>query len=161
MNVLVLNGPNLNMLGQREPGVYGVETLEYLESNIIQAGKEIGLQVECFQSNHEGVLLDEIHTAKSKGFHGIVINPGAYTHYSIALRDAIAAIPLPVIEVHISNVHAREEFRKHSVTAPVTIGQIAGFGLYGYELALFAIKNHIRGRKKDEETERNTEAVER
>ncbi len=149
MKILVLNGPNLNMLGKREPGIYGLETIEYLEETIVQAGKKSGIEIECLQSNHEGVLLDEIHAAESKGFDGIIMNPAAFTHYSIALRDAIAAIQLPVVEVHISNVHAREPFRAHSVTAPVTIGQITGFGLHGYELALRALENHIRGRKKD------------
>ncbi|MBS4176372.1 type II 3-dehydroquinate dehydratase [Lederbergia citrea] len=146
MKILVLNGPNLNMLGKREPGIYGADTLKQLEEGVISAGLKTGMEVVCFQSNYEGALLDEIHSAESRGFNGIIINPGALTHYSIALRDAIAGIELPVIEVHISNVHAREDFRKHSVTAPVSIGQIAGFGFFGYELALHAIKDYIRGR---------------
>ena len=108
--------------------------------------KKLGIEAACIQSNYEGALLDEIHGAESGGYRGIVINPGAFTHYSIALRDAIAGIDLPVIEVHISNVHAREEFRKQSVTAPVTIGQIAGFGFFSYELALQAMKDYLKGR---------------
>lgn len=146
MRILVLNGPNLNLLGKREPGIYGTGTLEHLEKGIVNAGKKLGIEAACIQSNYEGALLDEIHGAESGGYRGIVINPGAFTHYSIALRDAIAGIDLPVIEVHISNVHAREEFRRQSVTAPVTIGQIAGFGFFGYELALQAMVDYLQGR---------------
>ncbi|MBS4194631.1 type II 3-dehydroquinate dehydratase [Lederbergia citri] len=147
MKILVLNGPNLNMLGKREPGIYGSNTLLELEKSIQDAGGKLGVEIRCFQSNYEGALLDEIHQAADKGFAGIIMNPGAFTHYSIALRDAISSIDIPVIEVHISNVHAREEFRKHSVTAPVSIGQIAGFGFYGYEMALNAMKEYVKGRE--------------
>ncbi|MCR2820366.1 type II 3-dehydroquinate dehydratase [Lederbergia panacisoli] len=147
MKILVLNGPNLNMLGLREPGIYGKNSLAELEKSIKNAGGKLGMEIKCFQSNYEGALLDEIHQAGENGFQGIIINPGAFTHYSIALRDGIASIDLPVIEVHISNVHAREEFRKHSVTAPVSIGQIAGFGFYGYEMALHAMKEYVKGRE--------------
>ncbi|MBS4217179.1 type II 3-dehydroquinate dehydratase [Bacillus sp. FJAT-49711] len=146
MKILVLNGPNLNMLGLREPGIYGSHSLSELEKGIKIAGEKLGMEIKCFQSNYEGALLDEMHQAGENGFQGIIMNPGAFTHYSIALRDGIASIDLPVIEVHISNVHAREEFRKHSVTAPVSIGQIAGFGFYGYEMALHAMKEYVKGR---------------
>lgn len=135
------------MLGKREPGIYGSNTLLELEKCIQDAGEKIGVEIKCFQSNYEGALLDEIHQAPDNGFAGIIMNPGAFTHYSIALRDAITSIDIPVIEVHISNVHAREEFRKHSVTAPVSIGQISGFGFYGYEMALNAMKNYVKGRE--------------
>ncbi len=141
--MLVLNGPNLNMLGKREPGIYGNNTLHQLEEGLVNIGQKIGIDIVCFQSNYEGALLDHLHQAEEKGFEGVIINPGALTHYSIALRDAIAAIKIPVIEVHISNVHAREEFRKHSVTAPECIGQIAGFGFYGYEMAVHAMMNYL------------------
>ena len=145
MKILVLNGPNLNMLGKREPGIYGNGTLEQLEKHLINVGAQQGIEIICCQSNYEGELLDKIHAAEAEGIAGIILNPGAFTHYSIALRDGISSVPTPVIEVHISNVYAREEFRKHSVTAPVSIGQITGFGFYGYDLALMAIKNYLRG----------------
>ncbi|MBS4209629.1 type II 3-dehydroquinate dehydratase [Bacillus sp. FJAT-50079] len=146
MKILLLNGPNLNMLGKREPGIYGTQTLQQLEEKLIEIGNMDGIEINCKQSNYEGTLIDDIHGAMDNGYSGILINPGALTHYSIALRDAIAAIDLPVIEIHISNIHAREEFRKNSVTAPVVIGQIAGFGFYGYELGLLAMKDYLRGR---------------
>ncbi|MCJ7839343.1 type II 3-dehydroquinate dehydratase [Lederbergia sp. NSJ-179] len=146
MKILVLNGPNLNLLGEREPGIYGEDSLEQLEKNLDHVCQEEELEVDFFQSNYEGALLDALHGAKEKGYEGIIMNPGAFTHYSIALRDGIASIDLPVVEVHISNVYAREEFRSKSVTAPVSIGQITGFGLYGYELALLAIKQYIQRR---------------
>lgn len=135
------------MLGKREPGIYGSDSLEILEKNLDTLSMKENIQADLFQSNYEGALLDELHTAREKGYEGIIFNPGAFTHYSIALRDGIAAIDLPVVEVHISNVHAREEFRNKSVTAPVSVGQITGFGLYGYELALLAIKQYIQGRE--------------
>ena len=142
--ILVINGPNLNRLGVREPAVYGTDNLQNLEEKLQRAGRDHGVEVECVQSNHEGVIIDWIHEAGEK-FDGIMINPGAFTHYSYAIRDAIASISVPVIEVHISNVHKREEFRHHSVTAPVTHGQIVGLGLYGYELALQALLQ-LRGK---------------
>lgn len=139
MKILVLNGPNINMLGKREPDVYGKQDLKSLEQGMMEIGKKYNVEVECYQSNYEGAIIDKIHQAEENGCTGIVINPGAFTHYSIAIRDAIASISLPVVEVHISNVYAREEFRKQSVTAPVSIGQITGFGFFGYELAIRAI----------------------
>jgi 3-dehydroquinate dehydratase-2 len=144
--ILLINGPNLNRLGIREPGIYGKGTLADLEQRMQELGTEHGVTVECFQSNHEGAIIDRIHDADS-GYEGIILNPGAFTHYSYAIRDAVASISVPVIEVHISNVHAREEFRHHSVTAPVTRGQIVGLGLYGYELGLFALLNEEKGEK--------------
>ncbi|WP_026558838.1 type II 3-dehydroquinate dehydratase [Bacillus sp. J37] len=144
MRVLVINGPNLNRLGVREPGVYGSNTLTDLEKELLTFGERLNCEVTCFQSNHEGDLIDAIHEADEQ-YDGIVINPGAFTHYSYAIRDAIASITVPVIEVHISNVHAREEFRHTSVTAPVTAGQIIGLGFKGYELAILALKDKIGG----------------
>ena len=138
--ILLLNGPNLNRLGKREPEIYGNKTLKDLEERIVTLGKESSLEVICFQSNHEGELIDKLHEAEDTGIAGIIFNPGAFTHYSYAIRDAIAGINCPVIEVHISNVYERETFRHKSVIAPVSKGQIAGLGLMGYELALEAFK---------------------
>ena len=135
---LVLNGPNLNLLGSREPQVYGVLTYDDLLSGIAAAAAELQVQADVAQHNGEGELIDALHAAR-ENYDGIVLNPGAYTHYSHALRDAVAAIALPVIEVHISNVYAREEFRHTSVIAPVCVGQITGLGLAGYALALRAL----------------------
>lgn len=136
---LVLNGPNLNRLGLREPHIYGSTTLQDLEHRLETWAKEQSIHIDFFQSNHEGLLIDQIHLAQEK-HQGIVFNPGAFTHYSYALRDAISSISIPVVEVHISNVHQREEFRHRSVIAPVCNGQITGLGLKGYELALEALK---------------------
>ncbi len=147
MKILLINGPNLNRLGKREPEHYGQTTLEDLEQDLSKYAKEHNVQLECFQSNHEGSIIDAIHEAQDKGTAGIILNPGAFTHYSYAIRDAIASITRPVIEVHISNVHAREEFRHTSVTAPVTKGQIVGLGIQGYFLALTAL---IRQNKERE-----------
>jgi len=144
IKLLVLNGPNLNRLGKREPGVYGNKTLKDLEQDLIQYGKKVGIEFGFFQSNHEGELIDAIHDAEEH-FDGIILNPGAFTHYSYAIRDAIASISIPVVEVHISNVHCREPFRQHSVTAPVTIGQIVGFNFLGYKLAADALKSFLGG----------------
>ncbi len=130
----VINGPNLNRLGKREPGIYGNDTLETLEQRLTQFASENDAAVVFRQSNHEGDIIDWIHEAESAS--GIILNPGAFTHYSYAIRDAIASVPVPVVEVHISNVHKREPFRHTSVISPVTEGQVVGFGLNGYELAL-------------------------
>ncbi|TRL43492.1 type II 3-dehydroquinate dehydratase [Rhizobium straminoryzae] len=138
--IFVLNGPNLNMLGKREPGIYGGKTLKDIESDCIAAGEAFGFAVECFQSNHEGVLVDRLHEANDRAV-GVVINPGAYGHTSIALHDAIRAISVPVIEVHISNIHAREEFRHKSMIAPAAKGMICGLGPGGYVLALHALRD--------------------
>ncbi|MBD7983180.1 type II 3-dehydroquinate dehydratase [Sporosarcina sp. Sa2YVA2] len=138
MKVLVLNGPNLNRLGKREPGIYGAETLQDVENRLIKVSKEHFVDISFYQSNVEGYLIDKIHEAQDSDMDGIIFNPGAFTHTSIALRDAIASVDVPVIEIHISNIHSREPFRHTSVIAPVCIGQLAGFGTNGYELALQA-----------------------
>ena len=145
MRILVLHGPNLNLLGTREPQVYGYATLADIDRDLVGIGAELGVSVECCQSNHEGVLIDRIHAAFREGVSGILINPGAYTHTSIALRDAIAAVALPTVEVHLSNVHARESFRRRSHIAPVAIAQVAGFGAAGYGLALRGLVARLQG----------------
>lgn len=137
--VLVLHGPNLNLLGVREPGIYGTTTLAEIDRQVTERGRQLGLEVVTFQSNHEGALIDRIHAARTE-VQAIIINPGALTHYSYALRDALAAAGLPAVEVHLSNVHAREPFRQHSVTAPACRGVIAGFGARSYLLALEAVR---------------------
>jgi 3-dehydroquinate dehydratase-2 len=129
--ILVIHGPNLNLLGTREPEIYGHETLADVNAMLVEQGRSVGVEVECRQSNHEGTMVDWIQQA-NKEFDFIILNAGAYTHYSIAIRDAIAAIQVPVIEVHLSNVHTREEFRHKSVIAPVVMGQILGFGVDSY-----------------------------
>lgn len=136
MKILCLNGPNLNRLGKREPSVYGTESLTDIENSLIQYGKQYQVNISCFQSNHEGQLIDWIHEAEDNNVEGIILNPGAYTHTSYAIRDAIASITIPVIEVHISNIHKREAFRHLSVIAAVCVGQISGLGSFGYQLAL-------------------------
>lgn len=138
--ILVIHGPNLNLLGEREPGVYGNTNIETLNSNIIERAKEHGLECEIFQSNHEGAIIDKLHSARLQ-FDGVIINAGAYTHYSYAIRDAISAIKIPCVEVHISNVFARDEFRSKSVIAPVCKGSISGFGLNSYYLAVMALSD--------------------
>ncbi|MFW6642392.1 type II 3-dehydroquinate dehydratase [Nocardiopsis algeriensis] len=135
--VLLLNGPNLNLLGTRDPRQYGTTTLAEVERRVTELGRELGVEVVCAQSNSEGELVDRLHAARH--WAGVVLNPGAYAHYGIALRDAIDAIEAPVVEVHISNVYAREEFRHTSVTAPVAAGYVAGCGVFGYELGLRAV----------------------
>ena len=137
VSVLLLNGPNLNLLGEREPGVYGSQSLKTIEERVIQLGVELGVSVSCAQSNSEGELVSLVHGARHG--QGLIINPGAYAHYSYAIRDAIAAISIPCIEVHMSNVHARDEFRHTSVVSPVVDGFICGCGAFGYELALRAL----------------------
>lgn len=138
-SILILNGPNINLTGLREKSVYGSQTFEDLTHLIQQEADRLGCQVRFVQSNHEGALIDALQQAYFDHLDGVVFNPGAYTHTSIALHDAIASIPLPVIEVHMSNVHAREPFRHTSMTAPVCRGQIVGFGFYGYLMALRAL----------------------
>jgi 3-dehydroquinate dehydratase-2 len=141
--ILIINGPNLNMLGVREPGIYGSATLKDVEESLLRLSAELGVEADFFQSNYEGAIIDRIHQAFGQ-CDGIVINPGAFTHYSYAIRDAIDSVKIPTVEIHISNVHAREEFRHHSVIAPIAVGQIMGFGIYGYQLALRAIVNHLQ-----------------
>ena len=136
MKILCLNGPNLNRLGKREPSIYGTETLSDIENSLIQFGKQHQVNISCLQSNHEGQIIDWIHEAEESDVKGIILNPGAYTHTSYAIRDAIASINIPVIEVHISNIHKREAFRHLSVLAAVCEGQISGLGSFGYQLAL-------------------------
>lgn len=145
MKLLILNGPNLNRLGKREPAIYGHETLEDLEIKLTELALQHNMQVSFLQSNTEGVLIDRIHEAADDGTDGIIFNPGAFTHYSIGLRDAISSVSVPTVEVHISNIHNREAFRQKSVIAPVCVGQLAGFGLDGYELALHAFLLRRKG----------------
>lgn len=140
--ILVLHGPNLNLLGSREVKIYGHLSLAELNSLILQEAEKLGLELDCYQLNSEGALLDCIHSAPGK-YEGIIINPGAFTHYSIALRDALAGVDLPAIEVHLSNIYAREAFRRRSVVAPVVWGQISGFGVQSYLLALRALQEII------------------
>lgn len=143
LSVLVLHGPNLNLLGVREPGIYGSVTLAEIDSLLVTEGKQLQVDVRAMQSNHEGVLVDAIHTAQGQ-HQGILINAGAYTHTSVALRDAIAAVKLPTVEVHLSNIYQRESFRHHSYIAAVAIGQISGFGVESYRLGLHALIRYLR-----------------
>jgi 3-dehydroquinate dehydratase-2 len=146
VKVLVLHGPSLNLLGTREPGVYGRETLDDINGRLrdLAAGESVELRI--VQSNHEGTLIDEMHAALDAHYDGVLINPGALTHSSYALRDAIAAIALPTVEVHLSNIHKREEFRHHSMLAPVCLGQVLGFGGQSYVLGLRGLLAHLRSR---------------
>ena len=145
LSILALHGPNLNLLGQREPGIYGALTLAEINRLLEEEGFKTQAKVFSVQSNHEGILVDTIHAALGQ-HHGILINAGAYTHTSVALRDAIAAVNLPTVEVHLSNIYRREDFRHHSYIAPVAIGQISGFGAQSYLLGLQALVNHLRVR---------------
>ncbi len=144
MKILVLHGPNLNMLGLREPDVYGSTTLTQINDRLAQDASELGAELTFLQSNHEGVLIDTIHAAFQVQ-QGILINPGGFTHTSVALRDAIASVNIPTVEVHLSNIHKREEFRHHSFIAPIAIGQISGFGAESYRLGLRALVTYIGG----------------
>lgn len=139
LKIRVISGPNLNLLGTREPKVYGTQTLESIESTLKREAGEYGVEIDFFQSNHEGAVIDAIHEAARLGYHGLILNPGAFTHYSYAIRDAVAAVGIPTVEVHLSNIHAREAFRSRSVIAPVCLGQISGLGAVSYSAALFAL----------------------
>nr|WP_206043959.1 type II 3-dehydroquinate dehydratase [Geitlerinema sp. P-1104] len=143
LQILVLHGPNLNLLGQREPNVYGSLTLTEINKRIDDQARTLQVKVSCFQSNHEGALVDAIQAAWGE-YQGLLINPAAYTHTSVAMRDAIAAVKLPTVEVHLSNIHQREAFRHHSYIAPIAVGQISGFGYYSYILGLQALVQHLR-----------------
>jgi 3-dehydroquinate dehydratase-2 len=147
MNVLVLHGPNLNLLGTREPAVYGSTTLADIERDLLQMAQEAGSSLQSLQSNHEGVLIDRVHAARTDGTDFIVINPGAFTHTSVALRDAIAGVAIPFVEVHLSNVHRREPFRHHSYFSDLAEGVIVGLGAQGYSLALRFALSRATARK--------------
>ena len=136
LRILVVHGPNLNTLGSREPAVYGTQTLESINERLQALAKQAGVNLECFQSNHEGNLIDCVHDAKVRGTSWIIINPGGLTHTSVALRDALAAAAIPFVEVHLSNIYAREPFRQRSFFSDLAVGTIAGLGSRGYELAL-------------------------
>lgn len=141
MDVLVINGPNLNALGSREPEIYGTTTLAEIEATMVEQAEDAGFGVECFQSNHEGEIIDRLYQAKADGVRFVIINPGAFTHTSIAIRDAFATVQLPFCEVHLSNIHAREEFRRHSYLSELAKGVVVGLGAQGYEFALaYAIR---------------------
>ncbi|MGI6537385.1 MAG: type II 3-dehydroquinate dehydratase [Caldicoprobacterales bacterium] len=150
MRLLIINGPNINKLGYREPDIYGIQTYDTMIAKLTAYARKHGIQLDSFQSNHEGELIDCIHNAMGK-YDGIIINPAAYTHYSYAIRDAIQAINLPIIEVHISNIYRRELFRHQSVTAPVCTGQITGLGIQGYFLAIDYFLHTLANNNKTEE----------
>jgi 3-dehydroquinate dehydratase-2 len=149
LSILVLHGPNLNLLGKREPGVYGIDTLESIIQSLEAESSSLGVKILSFQSNHEGALIDQIHAALGQ-HQGILINPGAFTHTSVAIRDAIAAVAIPTVEVHLSNVYRREEFRHHSYIAPVAVGQISGFGADSYRLGLLALVAYLKRSQNQE-----------
>jgi 3-dehydroquinate dehydratase-2 len=143
MKILVLHGPNLNLLGEREPEIYGRTTLAEIDAGLRELAAKRGAEVDCFQSNHEGALIDRIQAAR-RTHQAIVITPGGLTHSSVALRDALAATGLPIVEVHLSNIHARESFRRRSFVAPIALGQISGLGAKGYELAVDALLDRLK-----------------
>jgi 3-dehydroquinate dehydratase-2 len=145
-HVLVVHGPNLNLLGSREPKHYGLATLDDIDRALVSRGEAAGAQVETFQSNHEGALIDRIHQAARDQVEFILINPGGYTHSSVALRDALAAVAIPFVEVHLSNIHARESFRHHSYFSDLAVGVVSGLGAHGYELALEFALRHLQNR---------------
>lgn len=144
IKILIIHGPNLNLLGKRDKSIYGDKTLDDINNELYIRGEELNFKVEIFQSNHEGDIIDRLHKVIKDDIAGVIINPGGYTHYSISIRDAIEVLEKPVIEVHLSNIYGREDFRKNSVTAPVCMGQISGLGLYSYVLALDALDKIIR-----------------
>ncbi|MDL2288392.1 type II 3-dehydroquinate dehydratase [Oscillospiraceae bacterium OttesenSCG-928-F05] len=141
--IAVLNGPSLNRLGSREPSIYGYLSLDDINLGLLNIGKTLDTEMSFFQSNSEGAFIDHIHYCEG-AVDGIILNPGAYAHYSYAIHDAIRSVSIPAVEVHLSNIHAREEFRRHSVTASACLGLISGLGPYGYELALLALLNHLK-----------------
>lgn len=143
LSILVLHGPNLNLLGQREPGIYGSVTLEKINQQLLSLAENLQCDIACYQSNHEGNLVDTIQEALDC-HDGIVINAAAYTHTSVAIRDALAAVAIPAVEVHLSNIYRREDFRHHSFIAPIVVGQISGFGAQSYSLGLQALVNHLQ-----------------
>jgi 3-dehydroquinate dehydratase II len=151
--VLVIHGPNLNLLGTREPGIYGSVTLPEIDDGLRAVGEELGIHVECFQSNHEGAIVDKLHDSRGR-VAGIIINAGGLTHTSVSLRDAISAVKIPTVEVHLSNLYAREDFRHRSMLAAVCLGQIAGLGAIGYRLALEALSKLVRERGAVPSTQR-------
>ena len=146
VSILVVHGPNLNLLGEREPDIYGKISLPKINQSINQEAKKLAVKVVCVQSNHEGEIVDLIQKAK-KNYQGILINPAAYTHTSVALRDALAACPVPAVEVHLSNIYGREEFRRHSLTAPACIGQVSGFGPESYLLGLRGLAEFLKSKR--------------
>ena len=141
--ILVLHGPNLNLLGTREPEVYGHETLQEVDSALQVLARELGVELTATQSNHEGHLIDRIHAAREEGIAGILINPAGLTHTSVALRDALAAVSIPTVEVHLSNIHTRESFRHHSFISPIAVGVVCGFGTASYQIALRGLLAHL------------------
>jgi len=143
MDVLVINGPNLNLLGSRRPEVYGRTTLADVEAGLRAQSGRLGLTLECFQTNHEGGIVDRLHEARTQGCRYVIINPGAYTHTSVAIRDAFEAVEIPFVEVHISNVHAREEFRHPSFLSPIAAATLVGCGVMGYDLALSLVAHRL------------------
>lgn len=145
ISILVIHGPNLNLLGLREPEIYGSVTLDLIDRFLKLDGEKLQVSINCLQSNHEGVLVEAIHNAREK-HQGIIINAGAYTHTSVAIRDALAAVGIPTVEVHLSNIYTREEFRHHSYIAAVAVGQISGFGADSYRLGLQALVNYLNNR---------------
>ncbi len=156
MHILALHGPNLNLLGVREPAVYGHHTLAEVDAALLQTAAELGVTLRLVQTNHEGICLNEIHLARypvdGPVMDGILINPGAWTHYSYAVRDALASVGLPTVEVHLSNIYAREAFRQHSIIAPVVVGQISGLGIDSYTLGLRALVQYVRRTTRPDST---------